>query len=80
MKERAHVIAGSHHEVNLFLETIRLLPVEADLIPPLVKPSVALGHCEVAVGSFVVERDGILLVTSNRFTPGALATFRLIRS
>src|SRR5205814_10265609 len=56
-------IAGSHDEVNLFLETVRLLSVEADLIPPLVKPSVALDHCEVTVGSFVVERDGVSLIT-----------------
>ena len=63
VKERLRVIAGSHDEVDLFLETVRLLPVETDLIPPLVKPSGPLDHCEIAVGGFVVEGDGIFRIT-----------------
>src|SRR5262245_56221635 len=63
MKERPRVIAGSQDEVNLFFETVRLLAIEAELIPTLVKPSISFRHREVAVGGFVVERDGLLQAT-----------------
>src|SRR2546422_405669 len=60
---RAYVIAGSDDVVDLLFESVRLFPVEADLIPALVKPSVTLDVGEVALGRLVVKRHGILFIT-----------------
>jgi len=52
------VVAGADHIVDLFLNYVRLLASETDLVSPLIPLSVAFQHGVVTVGGAVV--DGVM--------------------
>src|SRR5215831_20996374 len=62
VQECAYVVPRTKDVVNLLLNTIRLFPIEPDLITALIKPAIPLDHREVAIGCLMIEADSVVFV------------------
>src|SRR5271167_3637703 len=54
MQIGSHMVAGPQHEVDFFLDGLRRLSIEADLILALEIPAAPLDHCEIRIRGPVI--------------------------